>query len=206
MKKCFLFAVLGLVCVGTVRAQEQPIAETIAESVEVPGTPIENIKPNTRPLTVVAELSGGNRLSGTLVNSDQLSMKTSFGEAAIPLSEVAGLRLASGDDVSTTVVMLNGDSITGAVDLKQITIETDWGTANVKGSAILSLLFVPNVQWQASSNLSGRRWTLIDSKPAVQALAPGAQVAPGSNATVPARVNSSQPNVPAFRNGVIISQ
>lgn len=204
MKKFFLLAAMGLICTSSLNAQEQPIAEAIAESVEVSGTPVENIKPNTRPLTVLAELSGGNRLSGTLVNSDQLSMKTSFGEATIPLSEVAGVRLASGDDVSTTVVMLNGDSITGAVDMKQITIETDWGTANVKGSAILALLFVPNVQWQASANLSGKRWTLVDSKPAPVPTT-GAQPNPAIGGTPP-RVTTPQPNAPVFRNGVIISQ
>lgn len=203
MKKYFLSAVFGLACVNGTFAQDKAATETIAESVEVAGgTPVENVKANTRPLTVVAELSGGNRLSGTLVNTDQLSMKTSFGEASIPLSEVAGLRLASGEDVSTTVVMLNGDSITGAVDMKQITIETDWGTANVKGSAILALLFVPNVQWQASVNLSGRRWTLVDSKPAAVPATP----APAAGTTTNPPRGSSQPNGPVFRNGVIISQ
>lgn len=32
-------------------AQEEAIAESVAESVEVPGTPVEKVKPGIRPLT-----------------------------------------------------------------------------------------------------------------------------------------------------------
>ncbi len=126
-------------------------------------------------------------------------MKTSFGEASIPMSEIAGIRLPYGDDVSTTVVMLNGDSITGAVDIKQLSIETEWGSANIKGSAIQSILFVPNVQWQPSSNLSGKRWTLADVKPNPSSATPGAN--PAGSSARPA----TQP-APAFRGGTIIGQ
>jgi hypothetical protein len=185
------FAAIACLLSVQVMAQE---AETIAETVEVPGTPVEKVDPKVRPLTVVVELSGNSgRISGTLVDSNSLSMKTSFGEAAIPLSEVAGVRLASGEDVSTTVVMLNGDSITGAIDIKQLTVETEWGTATIKGSSIQSMLFVPNVQWNATSNLSGRRWTLIDSQPKSATPTPTSATPAASTRQV-------------IRNGVIVNQ
>ena len=88
-----------------------------------------------------------------------------FGEAQIPLSEIAGVRFATGDETSTTVVMLNGDSITGATDTKFITVETEWGTAKINGSSLVSMLFVPGLQWESSHGLNGKRWSLVEAKP-----------------------------------------
>ena len=39
--------------------------------------------------------------------------------------------------------MLNGDSITGATDVKLMTVETEWGVAQINGQSIQSILFVP---------------------------------------------------------------
>ncbi len=121
-----------------------------------------------RPLTVATELVGETRIMGTLVDSTALQMKTSFGEAQIPLTEIAGVRFASGDETSTTVVMLNGDSITGATENKFITVETEWGTAKINGSSLLSMLFVPGLQWESSTGLNGKRWSLVEAKPNLQ--------------------------------------
>ena len=166
-----VFAILSIVCLTApaVWAQDDEAEEPIAQAIAVEGTPADKVDSKVRPLTVSVELLGGARLNGTLVDSSSLAMKTSFGEAGIPLAEVAGIRLPSGEDVSTTVVMLNGDSITGATDLKQITIDTEWGSARINGTAVQSLLFVPNVQWNAGNNLSGKRWTLSDVEPATAA-------------------------------------
>jgi hypothetical protein len=119
--------------------------------------------PKARPLTVATELIGGTKITGTLVDTSALQMKTAFGEAQIPLSEIAGVRFASGDNSSTTVVMLNGDSITGATDLKYLTIETEWGTAKINGPSLLSMMFVPGLQWESVGGLSGKRWSLVEA-------------------------------------------
>ena len=92
-------------------------------------------------------------------------MKTAFGEAQIPLTEIAGVRFPVGDDNSTTVVMLNGDSITGATDLKFLTVETEWGTAKINGQSIVSLLFVPGLQWEGTNSINGKRWALTETRP-----------------------------------------
>lgn len=130
------------------------------------GTPIEKMKSAVRPLNVTVDLNNGSPIAGTLVEVDVLLIKTAFGEASVPLSEIAGIRFPQGDDVSTSVVMLNGDSITGATDIKMVTIETDWGVAKVNGSSIRSILFVPNLQWSSASGISGKRWGLQDAKAA----------------------------------------
>lgn len=59
--------------------------------------------------------------------------------------------------------MLNGDSITGATDLKFVSIETVWGSAKINGANIGTLLFVPGLAWTNTEVLGGKRWTLVES-------------------------------------------
>ncbi len=119
--------------------------------------------PAVRPLSVTVDLTSKGKLEGTLTDTTQLQMQTSFGTASIPLSEVAGIKFASAEEATTTVVMLNGDSITGATDVKLITVETEWGTASINGPSVASMMFVPGLEWSPSTGLNGRRWSLIDT-------------------------------------------
>lgn len=161
---------LGLVSFTSLVAQENiPEAVAIEEKLPVAGVADKadgKGEGKLRPLTVNVELSSQASIAGTLTDVSQVPMKTAFGEASIPMSEIAGIRFASGQDNTTTVVMLNGDSITGAVDLKVLNVETEWGSAKINGSAIQSILFVPDLKWVNNNGLNGRRWFLIEaSKP-----------------------------------------
>ena len=135
-----------------------------AKKSDVKAKPVAKSVAKVRPLSVTADLLGSTKLSGTLMDTTALEMRTSFGVASIPLSEVAGIRFASAENASTTVVMLNGDSITGATDVKRVTIETEWGTAAINGQNVESLLFVPGLAWNSHSGLNGKRWILANTK------------------------------------------
>lgn len=117
-----------------------------------------------RALSATVQLIGGSRLEGTLMNATEISMKTSFGEVSIPLNEVAGIRLAEAGNGSTTVIMHNGDSVTGGTELPQVDIVTEWGRAEINGANISSILFTRGVKWVSLPGLSGSRWALIDDK------------------------------------------
>ena len=150
--------------------------EQIPEAIVVDDKGNDTLKPKgPRPLTVSVELTSQAVIAGTLVETEQIQMKTAFGEATIPLSEIAGIRLATAQDSTTTVVMLNGDSITGAVDIKNVLVETEWGSAKINGSSILSIMLVPELKWVNSNSLNGRRWFLVDAKEAAAAAAAAAQ-------------------------------
>ena len=133
-------------------AVAKPVARAVAKPTKV------------RPLSVNIELISKTKINGTLTDTSALEMRTSFGIASIPLSEVAGIRLASADNASTTVVMLNGDSVTGATDIKLMTVETEWGTATINGQNIASVLFVPGLTWNPQVGLNGKRWNLANTK------------------------------------------
>ena len=159
---------------SVIAQEEEAILEAVVESELprlAPPTPegatetSDAAKPKLRPLTVSIGLIEDTRLNGTLIDSTSIAIKTAFGEASIPLSEVAGTRLPAVEDTSTTVVMLNGDSITGATDLKFISIETTWGSAKINGQNIATMQFVPGLTWKSSESLGGKRWTLTEATP-----------------------------------------
>ncbi len=160
MKTCISMirlTVLLVAAVGTVlpaMADDEPataVAVATADPSPAPQT-------SARPLSATVQLLGGTELTGTLIVANELEMKTSFGEARIPLSEVAGIKLAPEGNVTTTVVMLNGDTITGATDLRQVNMETVWGKAEVNGTNISSILFSQGLKWKSEQGLSGTRW------------------------------------------------
>lgn len=190
MKKAGLVSLMLLMGTSVVSKAQEAIAEAkVATEAEADASKPKSI----RPLTVATELVGEVKITGTLVDSTALQMKTSFGEAQIPLSEIAGVRFATGDETTTTVVMLNGDSITGATDTKYLTIETEWGTAKINGSSLVSMLFVPGLQWESSNGLNGKRWSLVEVKPAARP-----NVQPGQPSQIP-----PLPGVVPFSGGTI---
>ena len=148
-----------------------------------------------RPLTISVQLTGETKIVGTLTDSTQIQIKTAFGEATIPLSEVAGVRLATGDDTSTSIVMLNGDSITGATDLKVVTVETEWGIAKINGSSIMHMLFVPGLQWQQVAGIGGKRWNLTEARQEVSQASATGNVQPqirNQPLPIPGSINNPQ--------------
>lgn len=153
--------------------------EAVATAVRAPAASV----PKMGPLTVTVDLLGGQKITGTLTEMTDLPFRASLGEVKIPLAQVAGIKLASGDDPSTTIIFKNGDSITGATDLQSVSVDTEWGSAKINGSSITSLILLPDLKWNASIGLNGKRWSLVDSK----------NVSTSQPAGAPPSVNS-QPN------------
>jgi hypothetical protein len=141
------------------------------------------------------------KLQGELTEVDQWSMKTSFGTTNLPLSTVAGMRMAQEGSAMTTVVLHNGDNLTGAVQLDQVVIQTEWGRAEINGNHIASILFTPGLKWSSETGLNGMRWRLVADEPGRTApAAPGAPGQPGRPGTAPNQ--PQQPGRPGFQQPV----
>ncbi|MCA9083571.1 MAG: hypothetical protein KDA81_05930 [Planctomycetaceae bacterium] len=170
MKKFMVcFSVLVLTASSVVPADEK--SEKTAEAVAIAAPPAAKGSEapkapavTVRPLAVTVELTSGTKLQGTLMETSELPMRTAFGQATIPLAEVAGIKLASEGNATTTVVMHNGDSITGATELNRLLVETEWGKADITGSSISAVLFAQGLQWTSSAGLNGTRWTLTEAQ------------------------------------------
>ena len=155
-------------------------ATTIPSASPTPPRPSSTISRKLQPQSVTIALLDGMKLSGELTEVDQWNMKTSFGTTNLPLSTVAGMRMAQEGNAMTTVVLHNGDNLTGAVQLDQVVIQTEWGRAEINGNHVASILFTPGLKWASETGLNGMRWKLVaDEPPRAVPAVPGQPGQPG---------------------------
>lgn len=146
-------------------AQPTPVARATPTAQPAEPTVAGEATPKVRPLAATITLTNGSELRGTLLDETELPMRTSFGQASIPLAEVAGIKMAQEGNSTTTVILHNGDTITGAVDLPRVNIETEWGKAQINGPNVNAILFTPGLQWAKDEGLAGDRWKLVEQQP-----------------------------------------
>jgi len=131
-------------------------------------------------LAVRVELRKGLALDGQIAVTGPLVCGTAFGEAAIPLTAIRGIRLhdepsATGTEPpappariipggterpvpQATIILTNNDSLTVSLRAAQIQVKTEWGEANIHVPHLKSLLMTSDdVQWQQANG----RWTLV---------------------------------------------
>jgi hypothetical protein len=116
---------------------------------------------NTMKMTLRNQLE----LSGSPVDVENIQLNSLFGETKIPLHTIAGIRFAQEGNEQTTVVLLNGDALTGDVNLPEIGIVSDWGEATVNGAHLVSVVFRDDLAWSAVNTPNGRRWRLTKIQP-----------------------------------------
>jgi hypothetical protein len=128
-------------------------------------------------------LREGLELEGTPVEVEALKVNSLFGEASIPLHTIAGIRFAQAAGEQTTIVLQNGDVLTGEVGLQEIKFIADWGEAKVAISHLTSIVFREDLAWTGVSTPSGQRWRLTRIQPSSSSSTAGT-VPAGSNTPV----------------------
>lgn len=106
---------------------------------------------------VVVELSKGSRIAGKADGTKQFILKTSFGEVAIPIEQVASVQF-KGD--LAVVRFCNGDQLTGTLKTMDMRIETVLGEMTVPFKLVTRCningpLSKPKVTARASSSGEG---------------------------------------------------
>lgn len=201
-----LFSLAGLCAAQETTVTAVPTAVPVAApATSSSSSPISRsssvITRKLQPQSVTIHLLDGMKLSGELTEVDQWTMKTSFGTTNLPLSTVAGMRMAHEGNAMTTVVLHNGDNLTGAVTLDQVVIQTEWGRAEINGNHIASILFTPGLKWTSETGLNGMRWKLTaDEPPRATPAAPGQPARPGTTAAAqPQPPRPGVPGAPGFQ-------
>ncbi|QDV71005.1 hypothetical protein Poly24_47380 [Rosistilla carotiformis] len=142
---------------SSVLEQEIPVEAPVIEPIPVPAE-------DDSALNIVIELIEDDRvLNGELLDIGDLKLQTAFGPASIPLAEVLGIRLSRSVTDVTTVVLNNGDMLTGQVDIRSLLILTKWGKSEVNGANLASIFFAKNLRWESLDLLAGSRWTLVQN-------------------------------------------
>ena len=144
--KCFIALAAACLMFATANAQE---------SESTPSTN-EKIVGGAMKMTLQNKLE----LSGTPVDLEAIEMSSLFGEAKIPLHTIAGIRFAQGPEEQTTVVLLNGDALTGDINLADINFVSDWGEAKVNVAHVVSVVFRDDLAWSGVATPNGKRWRL----------------------------------------------
>ncbi len=168
-------------------------ATTIPNSPTLADLPPGSFAPQVATIPIRLELRSGLTLAGQ-VESAALPGLTRFGEVAIPLTAMRGLRLFDGspdaklpEGPTATVILDNDDSLTVVLRAQQIQVKTEWGTAIVDLPQVRSLLVTSEpVQWIDS----GGRWRLEPLPPSAADAPEVEAAAPNPLALPPAEVPS----------------
>lgn len=115
--------------------------------------------------TMKVTLRNQLELSGSPVKIENIELNSLFGAAKIPIHTIAGIRFAQEGNEQTTVVLLNGDALTGDLNLPELSMVSDWGEAVVNGSHLVSVVFRDDLAWSAVNTPNGRRWRLTKVQP-----------------------------------------
>lgn len=178
-----LFMGLICVCISSVAiAQDEPTL-TSGSSGDV-------------AVTVQITGNGNFALRGTMANVNELSMKTKFGQATIPLTEINGVKLHADEKGSCVVAFKNGDIVTGQLDLEKISITTNWGDANIRVDNIEMILTNPKGSFFKDTAAGKTYWRFSETRPVANPRLSGTN----SNRQARPNVQTRPANVPRTRN------
>jgi hypothetical protein len=194
-----VFAIAGLIYAEDVPVARPTPPGPVSSSASSSTTTTHVVRSKLQPQSVTVALIDGTKLSGELTEVDQWNMKTSFGTTNLPLSTVAGIRMAQEGNAMTTVVLHNGDNLTGAVQIDLVVIQTEWGRAEIQGNHVASILFTPGLKWINEAGLNGMRWKLVTDEPPRPAPAAGQ---PGARPGTPGQPQLRPGVQPVFQPGI----
>lgn len=167
---CFLASLLVLGISARINAQSEeptPVAQpksalpdpaTVEAATE--GGKKEAAAKDVGPAKMRMLLKNKLDLSGTPVELESVKINGLFGEASIPLATIAGIRFGQGSGEQSTVVLLNGDAITGELALTEVRMVADWGEARVFADHIVYIVLQPDLRWSSVQTPNGLRWRL----------------------------------------------
>ena len=135
--------------------------------------------------TIKIKLRGNMELSGTPIDLETITVNSLFGEAKLPLHTVAGVRFAQSSDEQTTVVLQNGDVITGELGIDSLKLVSEWGQATVNIPHIETIVFRNDLAWTPVNTGSGTRWRLTKVRSATIPSTGGQPVGLFRSATTP---------------------
>ena len=124
------------------------------------------------------KLKKGLDLKGTPLELESVKMTSIIGEIDIPLHTIAGIKFPEKSGNSHTVVLHNGDSLTGDVQLSTVKIVSPWGEASVNASELTYLVFGDDLRWTNDTSTGTGRWRLSRAAATPPTPRPGTQPRP----------------------------
>ena len=111
--------------------------------------------------TLTLKLRRGLDLQGAPVEMENVELISIIGKVTIPSHTVAGIRFPQKPGEPATVILHNGDSLTGELAMPHIKVISQWGEATVNANELVYANFARNLSWTTDIALNGgNRWRL----------------------------------------------
>ena len=114
-------------------------------------------------------LKEAKSMAGGIDGFDRFEIETKFGKVSMPMDQVAGIKFHIDGKDSAVVVMDNGDTVTGVPVIPAVSLQTDWGQADIVPESMNALTTTANARFVQENTDFGLRWQLK----AGDAFAPG---------------------------------
>lgn len=86
------------------------------------GAPAQEEPSRQAAPTGVVLLANGDKLTGTILSPEELSIETAYGTVTVKLREVSKITLATGDPPSDVLLLANGDQLSGKLQLSALSL------------------------------------------------------------------------------------
>lgn len=122
---------------------------------------------------VFVKVTQNREISGTPIDLTELKVTTSFGEVAIPMAKIDGIKMHADGNDSSVIAFKNGDLVTGKVELETIKLKTDWGTAHVNTSQIEQITSDQAARFFPDASGTGAKAWRFQKTPPARSVQPG---------------------------------
>ena len=86
--------------------------------------------------TFYVKIDNSTTIQGRIIETDGLKFTTAFGEVAIPIEKIEAIKMSDEGDNSAVVAFVNGDMVSGKLDISELHLKTTWGKAHISAAAI----------------------------------------------------------------------
>ena len=125
---------------------------------------------------IFVRVTQNREIAGTPIDLVEIKVSTSFGDVAIPLAKIDGIKMHADGEDSAVVAFKNGDLVTGKITLETIKLKTDWGTAHIMTSQIETVTDDHNARFYADSSGGAKGWRFTKATPINQGAGNGITV------------------------------
>ena len=117
---------------------------------------------------IYVRVTQNREISGTPMELTEIKVTTSFGEVAIPMAKVDGIKMHADSNDSAVIAFKNGDLVTGKVTLDVIKLKTDWGVAHVNTAHVEQVTTTKGANFYPDNSGGAKGWRFSRTTPAAQ--------------------------------------
>ena len=117
---------------------------------------------------IFVNVTQNRELVGTPIELGSIKAITGFGEVAIPLDKIDGIKLHVDADDSAVIAFKNGDLVTAKINLDQISLKTVWGKAHIKLDQVETIVASSSARFYPETTNGTKGWRFSNGAPVEQ--------------------------------------